>query len=261
MRARQHACGSLLPNRGGTDGVHRPPFSGVSRVPPSVLSRVHGNTKWTSHQHHYTYSPVASSRAISIAMLVASDDATSGSVIAKQDLILPSSKGTNHLSRCSLDPYLARTSILPVSGEVQLVAWAANSAGIEVPLHAMTREERHGVAKHTHIRYLKCSASITAGMRCVRRVACCTGCVMSLLHARDVQNLAHFCVLPVGQTCAQAWSTACNRSAVDWHEQIPQTLPFRFGHQFDQDRRVCPLVPVLQPNLFALLVKPKEDRS
>src|SRR5210317_33328 len=53
-------------------------------------------------------------------MLVASDEATSGSVIAKQDLIVPSSKGANHSSFCSWVPKSYKTSIFPVSGAEQL---------------------------------------------------------------------------------------------------------------------------------------------
>src|SRR6185503_18993026 len=53
-------------------------------------------------------------------MLVASDEATSGSVIAKQDRILPASSGSSHCLRCASDPYLTSTSMLPVSGAEQL---------------------------------------------------------------------------------------------------------------------------------------------
>ena len=53
-------------------------------------------------------------------MLVASEDATAGSVIANADLISPLSKGLSHLSCCSSLAYLAKTSIFPVSGAEQL---------------------------------------------------------------------------------------------------------------------------------------------
>ena len=59
-------------------------------------------------------------------MLVASDDATDGSVIAKADLISPASKGSSHCFLCSSEPYLSNTSILPVSGALQLKDSDAN---------------------------------------------------------------------------------------------------------------------------------------
>src|ERR671939_1300366 len=53
-------------------------------------------------------------------MLVASDDATAGSVIAKQERISPSISGLSQRSFCSLLPYRAIVSMLPVSGAEQL---------------------------------------------------------------------------------------------------------------------------------------------
>src|SRR5699024_5224231 len=53
-------------------------------------------------------------------MFVASLEATSGSVIAKQDRISPAKSGSSHFFFCSSDPYRANTSILPVSGALQL---------------------------------------------------------------------------------------------------------------------------------------------
>ena len=53
-------------------------------------------------------------------MFVASDDATSGSVIAKADLVLPSNRGFKYLFFCSSVPYRTNTSMLPVSGAEQL---------------------------------------------------------------------------------------------------------------------------------------------
>ena len=44
-------------------------------------------------------------------MLVASEEATRGSVMAKQDLISPSSNGVNHFAFCSSVPYLMNTYI------------------------------------------------------------------------------------------------------------------------------------------------------
>src|ERR1700721_4219433 len=49
-------------------------------------------------------------------ILVASEEATSGSVMAKQDRISPASSGSSHCFFCSAVPYRARTSMLPGSG-------------------------------------------------------------------------------------------------------------------------------------------------
>ena len=46
-------------------------------------------------------------------MLVASEEATAGSVMAKHDRISPSSSGVSHCSWCSFVPYFIRTSMLP----------------------------------------------------------------------------------------------------------------------------------------------------
>src|SRR5687768_7144888 len=53
-------------------------------------------------------------------IFVASEEATSGSVIAKHERISPSSSGFSHRSFCSGVPYFSRTSMLPVSGAEQL---------------------------------------------------------------------------------------------------------------------------------------------
>ncbi len=58
-------------------------------------------------------------------MLVASEEATSGSVIANADRISPSSSGCSHLAFCSAVPNMCRTSMLPVSGAAQLIASGA----------------------------------------------------------------------------------------------------------------------------------------
>ena len=58
-------------------------------------------------------------------MLVASEDATSGSVIAKADRICPSSSGSSHCDFCSAVPNMCSTSMLPVFGASQLIASGA----------------------------------------------------------------------------------------------------------------------------------------
>ena len=55
-------------------------------------------------------------------MLVASDEATSGSVMAKAERISPASRGRSHWSCWSGVPNMVRTSMLPVSGAEQLQA-------------------------------------------------------------------------------------------------------------------------------------------
>ncbi len=60
-------------------------------------------------------------------MLRASDDATSGSVIAKPDLIRPSSNGSSHCCFCSAVPTRCSTSMFPVSGAAQFIASGASS--------------------------------------------------------------------------------------------------------------------------------------
>ena len=54
------------------------------------------------------------------AMLVASEDATAGSVMQKALRISPRSSGSSHCSRCSSVPYWSSTSMLPVSGALEL---------------------------------------------------------------------------------------------------------------------------------------------
>ena len=58
-------------------------------------------------------------------MLVASEEATSGSVIANDDRISPSSNGCSQVRRCSSVPNMLSTSMLPVSGAEQFIAAGA----------------------------------------------------------------------------------------------------------------------------------------
>ena len=72
--------------------------------------------------HHFrpliTYS--SPSRRIVLWMFVASDEATSGSVIEKHDRISPASNGSSHRRLCSSVPNRSSVSMLPVSGAEQL---------------------------------------------------------------------------------------------------------------------------------------------
>ena len=65
-----------------------------------------------------TYS--SPSRTIDAWMFVASEEATSGSVIANAERIVPSSNGASQWFFCSAVPYRTSTSMLPVSGNEQL---------------------------------------------------------------------------------------------------------------------------------------------
>ena len=60
-------------------------------------------------------------------MFLASLDATSGSVIAKPDLIRPSNNGSSHNFFCSSVANMSSNSMLPVSGAAQLIASGAIS--------------------------------------------------------------------------------------------------------------------------------------
>src|ERR1700733_998912 len=70
-----------------------------------------------------------------VAMLVASDEATSGSVMQNADLISPSSSGVSHRSRWAGEPNSASSSMLPVSGAAQFSASGA-SAGLHPVISA-----------------------------------------------------------------------------------------------------------------------------
>ena len=66
-----------------------------------------------------------------LVMLVASELATHGSVIAKPERISPSSSGWRNCSCCIGVPNVEQQSMLPVSGAAQLVAsWASGSRPI-----------------------------------------------------------------------------------------------------------------------------------
>ena len=60
-----------------------------------------------------------------VAILVASDDATSGSVIEKHERISPSRSGSSHALRCSSVANMCSSSMLPVSGAEQFIASGA----------------------------------------------------------------------------------------------------------------------------------------
>ena len=76
----------------------------------------------TPVDHHLWPSSTTSSpeiRAVA-AIVEASEEATSGSVMRNALRISPASSGSSQRSFCSCEPYLSRTSMFPVSGALQL---------------------------------------------------------------------------------------------------------------------------------------------
>jgi len=67
-----------------------------------------------------TYS--SPSRTMVAAMLRASEDATSGSLIEKHERICPASSGASQRCDCSGVANMASSSMLPVSGAAQFIA-------------------------------------------------------------------------------------------------------------------------------------------
>src|ERR1700683_2935430 len=59
-------------------------------------------------------------------MFVASEEATPGSVMQNAERISPASSGLSQCSFCAADPYFTSTSMLPVSGALQLKPPGAN---------------------------------------------------------------------------------------------------------------------------------------
>ena len=92
----------------------------VSVFPMKMQTLVLGSMAPLVHHFRPLITNSSPSLTMEDSMLVASEEATAGSVMAKHDLISPSSSGFSHLSCCSSVPYLTRTSMLPVSGALQL---------------------------------------------------------------------------------------------------------------------------------------------
>ena len=119
-----------------TPGVSRGTSTIVCRACRSASGSVSPmNTKilqsgWpTPVDHHLlplmtTSSPSTTAVA---AMLVASEDATSGSVIVNALRISACSSGSSQVARCSSVPYFSSTSMLPVSGALQLKTCGASA--------------------------------------------------------------------------------------------------------------------------------------
>ena len=101
--------------------------SASGSLTPITIANVHSG-RIAPLDHHLrpltTYS--SPSLVIRVAMLVASDDATSGSVIEKQDRISASSSGRRYCSCWSSVPNMAISSMFPVSGAAQFMASGAS---------------------------------------------------------------------------------------------------------------------------------------
>lgn len=88
-------------------------------------------------------------------MLVASDEATWGSVIAKPERIFPCNKGTSHCSCCSLVPYLNNTykmKLLPCQKN------ETTNFDIRTGLHTIPKETRMGGTTCKQNHYAKLQA-------------------------------------------------------------------------------------------------------
>ena len=92
----------------------------VSVFPMKMQTLVLGSMAPLVHHFRPLITNSSPSLTMEDSMLVASEEATAGSVMAKHDLISPSSSGSSHLAFCSSVPYLTRTSMFPVSGAEQL---------------------------------------------------------------------------------------------------------------------------------------------
>ena len=114
----------------------------VSVFPMKMQTLVLGSMAPLVHHFRPLITNSSPSLTMEDSMLVASEEATSGSVMAKHDLrptnqstvsrgiltnersplylISPSRSGLSQLAFCSSVPYLTRTSMFPVSGALQL---------------------------------------------------------------------------------------------------------------------------------------------
>jgi hypothetical protein len=100
--------------------------SAPGSVTPSTTSSRHvGPSAPLDHHLRPLTTHPSPSRSILVAMLAASLEATSGSVMQNADLISPSSSGSSHSLRCCSEPNSSSSSMLPVSGAAQLSASGA----------------------------------------------------------------------------------------------------------------------------------------
>jgi hypothetical protein len=96
-----------------------------SVTPMTISSSQRGDIAPDVHHLRPLMTYSSPSRSIRVAMLVASEDATSGSVIENAERTVPSSIGSSQRSCCSGVPNSESSSMLPVSGAEQLIASGA----------------------------------------------------------------------------------------------------------------------------------------
>ena len=99
--------------------------SGSAERPITTKISARGSIAPVDHHLRPVTTYSSPSRRIRVAMLVASDEATSGSVMQNADRMVPSSSGASQRSCCSAVPNSASTSMLPVSGAAQFSASGA----------------------------------------------------------------------------------------------------------------------------------------
>mmetsp|Transcript_56812 Transcript_56812/g.133784 ORF Transcript_56812/g.133784 Transcript_56812/m.133784 type:complete len:263 (+) Transcript_56812:292-1080(+) len=92
----------------------------VSVLPIKMATLQRGSLAPDVHHLRPLRMRVSPSATMEDRMLVASEEATAGSVIAKHDRISPSSNGCSHCCFCLGEPKRRSTSMLPVSGAEQL---------------------------------------------------------------------------------------------------------------------------------------------
>ena len=92
-----------------------------SVTPMTISSSQRGDIAPEVHHLRPLMTYSSPSRSMRVAMFVASDEATSGSVIENAERIVPSSSGSSQRCCCSAVPNSDSSSMLPVSGAEQLM--------------------------------------------------------------------------------------------------------------------------------------------
>ena len=110
-------------------GSRNPVFATVKYIVFAIQSLCHLETQVLSTHFQMSYLLLFHLERAQVKLTVASDDATSGSVMVKADRILASIRGSNHCFFCSSVPYLANSSMLPVSGAYVLWHHLSNPFG------------------------------------------------------------------------------------------------------------------------------------
>ena len=96
-------------------------FGAAGSVSPMKMTKAQFGWPMPLLHHLRPLMTISSPSTTAVArMLVASLEATSGSVMQKAERIRPSSNGFSQRFFCSSDPYCTSTSMFPVSGALQL---------------------------------------------------------------------------------------------------------------------------------------------